>query len=128
MQQLSAEGVLFGDTPQAASEFVESQVEYLAHLALQSEADRDAEVNMMRTMFARRKPNPAAPAFPGVARYARPQVAGAEEDPEDYEPRCPQEASDIADLCYYKKLSRADAVKFTRKKNYPAFNVDSPNG
>lgn len=128
LNQLAQEGVVFGDNPQEIAEWVEGETEYLAHLSLQSEADRDAEVQMIRTKFRRKPSNPAHPVFPGVARYARPQVSDTPEDPEDYEPRCPQEATDLADLVAVKKLSRADAVKFCRKKNYPAFDVSNPNG
>ena len=125
---LVQEGIIFGDTPEAHQQGVQETTEYLAHLGLQSESDRDYEVQVIRTRYKRKPTNPAAPVYPGAARYARSTVSnGVEEDPEEYEPRNPQEASDLADLIVLKKMSRKDAVNPVRKRNYSPFDVSNPN-
>lgn len=126
---LVQEGVLFGSSPQEEEAAQAETVEYLAHLGLQNKADRDYEVNVIRTRYRRRPSNPAAPAFPGVARYARNGVGTAgNEDPEEYEPRCPQEATDLVDLMTGpRKMSRAKAVETVRKRQYQPFDVTTGN-
>jgi hypothetical protein len=129
---LVGEGILFGDTPEESAAAQQETTEYLAHLGMQSEKDRDYEVEVIRKRYRRRPANPANPVYPGVARYARAAVNGAEEDPEDFEPQSPQEGSDLADMVALKKMSRADAVKAVKKLRaagrYPAFDVSHPTG
>lgn len=112
---LEAEGVIFGDTPQASEQAKGEQTDYCAYLYMRSQEDFDHEVNVMRTRYKRRKPNPANPVQPGVARYARNGVAPAPaESDEDYEPTNPMEATAFADA-QVQGMSRTDAIKFMRK-------------
>lgn len=112
--KLKDEGILFGDTPEEAQAAEAETTDYLAYLSLQSEADRDYEVGVIRKRYKRRRPDPATPSMPSLARFAR-GVVGAGESDEDFEPNDPQEASNLADLMTLKKMSRADAVAVIRK-------------
>ena len=114
VSRLKDEGIIFGDNPEEAKAAEAETTDYLAYLSLQSEADRDYEVGVIRKRYKRRRPDPATPSMPSLARFARP-VVGAGESDEDFEPNDPQEASTLADLMTLKKMSRADAVAVIRK-------------
>lgn len=114
MRALKDEGILFGDTPEVQKVKEAEHIELLANLKMQGDEHYQCELENIRSCYARRKPNPAAPVYPGVARFARSQV-GESESPEDFEPADPQEAANLADFQYVRKMSRADAVKEVMK-------------
>lgn len=112
IQQLKSEGIVFGDTPQEAAEGERDEAEFLALLG---EDDRQYHVNnVIRKRYKRKRSDPANPANPGLARYARPTDQGSADD--DFEPNDSMEASEFADLLTLKKMDRAAAIKFMRNK------------
>lgn len=120
--QLSAEGVIFGDSAEEHAATVQEQTDYCAYLYMRNPEDFQHEIDVMRKRYRRKRPNPAAPASVGVARYARNGTgADAAQTDEDWEPRNPMEATAYADLVTGPKpMSRTDAIKYMRK-NREAF-------
>ncbi len=111
---LEAQGVIFGDTREEAERGRAEETEFLALL---TDEDRAQQVDVMKRRYKRRKPDPANPAFPGVARFARVEERnGSAAGAEDFDPEDPQQASEFADLLYTKKMNRAEAVKYMRSK------------
>lgn len=131
VEALVAEGIRFG---RSAEEHEEGVAETKAHFAGllasahangapdEGEADLQYEEGIIRSRYARRAPNPAAPAAPGLARFARdpnPREGAPAEgagDPDDFVPEDPEQATLFADLQAVRKMSRAEAVKFMRQR------------
>lgn len=122
---LLAEGILFGRDQKEHDEGVAETKAYFTGLLASGGQGADADITheegIIRTRYARRKPNPAQPTAPGLARYARDPVPreGAPvegEDSNDFTPQDPEQASEFADLQAVHKMSRLDAVKYMRKK------------
>ncbi len=109
---LKGEGIIFGDNPEDAAKGEADEAEFMALL---NEEDRNYHVNeVIRKRYKKKRPDPANPASPGLARYARPDSQNGTE--EDFDPADSQEASDFADLVTVRKMSRVDAIKFMRNK------------
>lgn len=126
VQGLEAEGVLFGHTPEQHEQGKVDDTAYLA--ALLAEGD-DKEVNfqvnnVIRARYARKRPDPATPTAPGLARFSR-QPQGTDgpadgADPDDsFEDKFTddRQACEFADLQFVRKMSRTDAIKFMKKKH-----------
>lgn len=109
---LENEGVIFGDTPE---EHANGKAEETEFLALLNDEERAQQINVIRSRYKRKKPDPTQPAFPGMARYAR-TAPGGKESEEEFDPQSPEQASEFADLLTLKKMSRAEAIKFMRSK------------
>lgn len=108
------DGIVFGahGTPDFQKYSRQSTVELLSRLRPE---EFQAEVEMIRYCYARRTPDPAAPAMPGVARFARPAAPGEVE--EEFVPENPEEGVAFADLMTTHRMSRKDASDYM-KKNY----------
>lgn len=123
---LLSEGILFGRNEQEhEAGVVETKAYFTGLLASGGDEgvkDVEHEETIIRSRYSRRQKNPAAPAVPGVARYARdpnPREAGPVEgagDPNDFVPEDPEQASEFADLQAVRRMSRAEAVKFMRQR------------
>lgn len=124
--QLISEGILFGRNEQEHEAGVTETKAYFTGLLAsggdEGVKDVEHEESIIRSRYSRRQKNPAAPAVPGVARYARdpnPREAGPVEgagDPNDFVPEDPEQASEFADLQAVRRMSRAEAVKFMRQR------------
>jgi hypothetical protein len=123
---IEREGVIFSQDRTVAEKIKFARVEELTLAILHDEDSKDAgqpdtyvadRVEEMRTCYQRRRPDPAAPQSVGLARYGRAVVPGTEgAEDEEFEPQSPQEASEMADLEYVKKLSRKEINAAMRKK------------
>ncbi len=118
INQLKAEGVVFGDTPEESVQGEQDEINFLSELAPEEQA---YQVEIYRKRYKRKRPNPGNPATVGVARYARSELsangvsnnghaAGLDADGE-FVPETTEEASDYADLIAVKKMSRKDAAQ-----------------
>jgi hypothetical protein len=126
VNDIEREGVIFSQDRTLADKIKLSRVEELTLAILHDEDSKDAgtpdtyvqdRVEEMRTCYQRRRPDPAAPQSVGLARYGRSVVPGTEgAEDEEFEPQSPQEASEMADLEYVKKMSRKEINAAMRKK------------
>lgn len=74
VNQLKAEGVVFGQTPEEAARGEAADIEFLAQL--DTKTRQDYVNNTIRAKYARRPHDPGNPAAPGLARFAAPGVVG----------------------------------------------------
>lgn len=111
VNQLEAEGVLFGQTPEQHALGKDEELEYLALLG---EEDRNYQVGVIRTRYARRQADPAQSRIPGAAQYAR-MPEGLPDGGDDFEPTTPAEANQLVDL-ELRGMKRADAIKYMRSR------------
>lgn len=115
---LEHEGIVFGDTP---DEHAAGKAEETEFLALLSDEDREQQVHVIRTRYKRKRPDPANPANPGLARFSRtrgnddPAKEGTEDD--DFDPQTPQEASDYVACQTDRGMSKVEAIKYMRKRS-----------
>ena len=139
IQQLEAEGVLFGPTPEVADKIKYARQEELTLAYLHDEdsgeeGDPDTyvkdKIEEMRVCYSRRRPDPvrrAAPNQASLARYSRTvaDVAGQptpESDDDNFEDKLGAAGSyeginEFATLqAGPKPMSRQDAIKYCRKK------------
>lgn len=123
---LLQEGILFGRNEKEHQDGVAEVKTYFTGLLASGEdgaKDVEYEEGIIRARYQRRAVNPAAPTQPGLARYARDPIPregtpGEGDDPNDFTPEDPEQASQFADLQAVHRMSRADAVKYMRTK-YP---------
>ncbi len=124
---LEAEGVLFGQTPEAHDKGKADDTAYItALLADGDDKEVDFQVNnVIRARYARKRPDPATPSAPGLARFSRP-VQGTDgpagrggDDEDNFEDSLTddRQACEFADLQTVRKMSRTDAIKFMKKKH-----------
>lgn len=104
IEACKAEGILFADE--------QDEIKRLAQL---DDAGQKFMVEQYRKNYKRRAADPANPAFPGVARFARPDSGtGADED---FEPKTPQEAQELAAYIARNRLPWEEGVKkFARER------------
>lgn len=107
IQKCEEEGILFADR---AGE--------INRLALLDEDGQKFFLDTYRKNYRRKEADPANPAFPGVARFARPQQDGPNPNGEDdFTPGTPEEANQLANFIRKNKLSFEDGVKrFARER------------
>jgi hypothetical protein len=111
VNDLKGEGIIFADE--------KAEIDFLSVLDEQS---RKYHVeNVIKKNYQRRQADPANPAYPGVARYARPDAGQGGEA--DFDPKDAQEASLFADLVTRRGMKREDAVKFMRSRGQQQVRV-----
>lgn len=127
IQGLEAEGIQFGQTPEQHEKGKADDTAFLtALLADGDEQEVNYQVNnVIRARYARKRVDPAAPTAVGLSRFSRqpqstdgPAANGADAD-DNFEDSLQddRQVCEFADLQAVRKMSRADAIKFMRKRH-----------
>lgn len=116
----NVELIQFGRSSEEHTKGMQESVDYFTALLVNPDSDEDVkyELDVIRTRYARRRPNPANPTQPGLSRFARnptPTRTGDGSADDTFEPVTDEEVCEWADL-EYRGTSRADIVKYMRKK------------
>jgi hypothetical protein len=111
LQTLKDEGILFGESPEEAAK---NEQEELNMISSMDDQTRKFHLSRIRKLYKRRV-DPANPAFPGAARYARQDTSNSGEG-DEYEPTDAQDALIYAETVAANGGDRAKATKYMRSR------------
>lgn len=112
VNQLKAEGIVFGPSPEEEAKGEQRDIEFLARLDRASR--QDYIDNTIRAKYARRRGDPAT--APGIARYAAPGVVGTDDLDPSGVIQTDQDATHYANLVGDHGMKPEEALKFMRQQ------------